>query len=135
VRTIYASKATQHPASLFHDSSRVEFIVEIARRVPEGFEIFVLESGSHLAAALVTLRDGNFRRFYTGWFNRDYEKLSPAMTLICETTCQSLAAGLNCDYMTGEHPYKLRLATGSIPLYRLLANSEQLAALGEVIAA
>lgn len=135
LRTIYASKAAQHPASLFHDSARVEFIVQIARRMPQGFEIFVLENGSHLAAALVTLKDGNFRRFYTGWFNSDYEKLSPAMALIYETTCQSLAAGLNCDYMTGEQPYKLRLATNSTPLYRLLASSEQLAALGEVIAA
>ena len=47
-----------------------------------------------------------------------------------EVTCQSLAAGLDCDYMTGEQPYKMRLATASAPLYRLQATPQQLAALG-----
>jgi hypothetical protein len=33
--------------------------------------------------------------------------------------------------MTGEQPYKLRLATGAMPLYRLQATPAQLAALSE----
>jgi hypothetical protein len=31
--------------------------------------------------------------------------------------------------MTGEQPYKMRLATSSVPLYRVHATPEQLAAL------
>ena len=135
LRDIYAKKATQSTASLFHDAARVEFIIQAARREPQRCEVFVLERRSHLAAALVTLRDGDVRRFYTVLFDREYEKLSPAMSLIYETTRQSLAAGLSCDYMTGTQPYKLRLATGSVPLYRLQATHEQLATLAEQIAA
>jgi hypothetical protein len=131
---IYARKAAQDPASLFHDSSRVEFIMQAAALSPQSCEIFTLECGPHLAAALVTWRDAGFRRLYTTWFDPAYGKLSPAMTLIYEVTRQSLAEGLNCDYMTGEQPYKLRLATGSMPLYRLKATSRALAALSEAIA-
>jgi len=134
VREIYARKAAQDPASLFHDPCRVEFIIQAAALSPECCEIFTLECGPHLAAALVTWRDGDFRRFYTGWFDPKYGKLSPAITLIYEITRQSLASGLDCDYMTGEQPYKLRLATGAMPLYRLKATSEQLAALSESVA-
>jgi hypothetical protein len=43
-----------------------------------------------------------------------------------------LIAGVDCDYMTGEQPYKLRLATVSVPLYRLRATAHQLAALGNL---
>jgi CelD/BcsL family acetyltransferase involved in cellulose biosynthesis len=135
LRDIYTWKTAQDSASLFHDPGRVEFIVQAARMAPQCCEIFALERGPRLAAALVTWRDGDFRRFYTGWFDPEYGKLSPAMTLIYEVTRQSLASGLNSDYMTGEQPYKLRLATSSMPLYRLHATSEQLAALSETVAA
>ena len=64
-------------------------------------------------------------------FDASLARLSPAMCLICEVTRQSLEAGLNCDYMTGEQPYKIRMATGSMPLYRLTATSAQLAQHGE----
>ena len=47
-------------------------------------------------------------------------------------TRRSLADGLDCDYMTGEQPYKLRLATRSTPLYRLCATPEQLADLSSM---
>jgi CelD/BcsL family acetyltransferase involved in cellulose biosynthesis len=129
LRDIYIRKAIQDQASLFHDPCRVDFIVHAARMSPHRCEVFTLECGPSLAAALVTWRDGMFRRFYTGWFDPEYGKLSPAITLIFEVTRQSLACGLNCDYMTGEQPYKLRLATSSLPLYRLKANPEQLASL------
>ena len=82
-------------------------------------------------AAVVTLLDRGCRRFYTGWFAPEYEKHSPALALIYEITLQSLAAGLDCDYMTGEQPYKMRLATSSVPLYRVRATPQQLAAMAE----
>lgn len=132
LRSIYDKKAASDPASLFHDRVRVEFIVEAARQWSTCCEIFTLESGSQLAAAVVTFRDGEVRRFYTCYFCPSFAKLSPAMTLIYEVTRQSLASGLDCDYMTGEQGYKLRLATGATDLYRMRATAQQLAALAEV---
>jgi CelD/BcsL family acetyltransferase involved in cellulose biosynthesis len=99
--------------------------------MPDAFEIFTLQYGGTVAAAVVTLRDGRWRRFYTGWFAAEYEKHSPALALIYEITRQSLADGLDCDYMTGEQPYKMRLATNLVPLYRALATSDELAAIGK----
>jgi CelD/BcsL family acetyltransferase involved in cellulose biosynthesis len=129
LRLIYGAKAGQSERSLFHDSERVEFMVSAAGLMPDVFEIFTLENGGTMAAAVVTLRDGPWRRFYTGWFAPEYEKHSPALALIFEITRQSLARSLDCDYMTGEQPYKMRLATNSVPLYRVRATAEQLAAL------
>ena len=129
IRTIYKLKASQDRESLFHDSNRVEFLAQLAKLDSSRFEIFTLESGAYLAAALVTLRDGGCRRFYTGYFHPALGKLSPALSLIYQVTQESLEAGLTCDYMTGEQPYKLRLATDSVPLYRMKASSEQLSAI------
>jgi len=127
LRSIYAAKAQQDEGSLFHDPERIEFMVSAAGLMPELFEVFTLENGSQLAAALVTLRDGGWRRFYTGWFAAEYEKHSPALALIFEITRQSLVQGLDCDYMTGEQPYKMRLATNSVQLFKVQAASEILA--------
>jgi len=131
LRSIYSAKAGQSDSSLFHDSERVEFMVSAAGLMPDVFEILTLENAGKMAAAVVTLRDGRWRRFYTGWFAAEYEKHSPALALIYEITRQSLADGLDCDYMTGEQPYKMRLATNSVPLYRALATSDELAAIGK----
>lgn len=132
LRSIYERKAAQDPASLFHDRLRIDFLVELARCDPAKFELFTLESASHLAAALVVLRDRCMRRFYTGWFDAGLEKHSPAMVLIFEVTRRSLENGLDCDYMTGEQPYKMRLATRSEPLYRVSATPQQLSALSRI---
>ena len=128
LRCIYQKKAAQSANSLFHDRSRIEFMVSAALAMPDSFEIFTLEDEASFAAAVVTLRDEGYRRFYTGWFAPELEQHSPALSLIYEVTQLSLEAGLDCDYMTGEQAYKMRLATGSVPLFRLHANAEQLAA-------
>jgi CelD/BcsL family acetyltransferase involved in cellulose biosynthesis len=127
LREIYELKARQDPKSLFRDRERVEFMVNAALLQPELFEIFTLEREGQLGAALVTLCDGNIRRLYTGWFAPDLAKHSPALCLIHYVTCEALQQGMDCDYMTGEQPYKLRLATGSHPLYRLQATPQELA--------
>lgn len=129
LRAIYERKAAQSATSLFRDPLRIGFMAKAALVMPERFEIFTLGSGSSMGAALVSLRDPGVRRFYTGWFAPELNQHSPAMTLIYEVTRQTLAAGLDCDYMTGEQPYKLRLAGDSEPLYRLTATAGQLAAL------
>lgn len=127
LREIYQRKAQQDPQSLFRDPERIEFIVNAALLNPELFEVFTLECQGRTGAALVTIRDGEARRFYTGWFAPDLAKHSPALSLIHHVTCATLAQGQDCDYMTGEQPYKLRLATGSQPLYRVHATATQLA--------
>jgi CelD/BcsL family acetyltransferase involved in cellulose biosynthesis len=131
LRSIYTGKAAQHSSSLFHDPVRIDFLISAAALMPELFEIFTLEKDSVPAAAVVTILDRGCRRFYTGWFAPEYEKHSPALALIYEITQQSLAADLDCDYMTGEQPYKMRLATSSVPLYRVKATSQQLSSLAE----
>lgn len=128
---IYQSKAEQDTESLFHDPLRIQYMARAAQLLPQHFEIFTLECGSDMTAALVTLRDGQVRRFYTGWFAPELGKHSPCVSLIYEVTRRSLKEGLDCDYMTGEQPYKLRLASASVPLRRLFASAEQLAALSE----
>jgi len=127
IEFIYRSKAAQTPDSLFHDPRRIEFMVQAGALLGNRFEIFTLEDEVAMGAAVVTLREESCRRFYTGWFSPELEKHSPALSLIYEITRQSLAEGLDCDYMTGEQPYKLRLANGSMPLYRVQATAEQLA--------
>lgn len=127
LRSIYESKAKHDPTSLFHDRRRVEFMVEAGQLHPSRVEILTLESGTELAAALVTFREPTVRRFYTCFFCARFAKLSPAMVLIHEVTRRSLDSGLDCDYMTGEQAYKLRLATGSMRLHRLRATPGQLA--------
>ena len=130
IRTIYKCKAEQDPDSLFRDPLRREFIVEAALLDPARVEVFALEAGSHLGAALVTILDPGVRRFYTCWFSPELAKHSPALSLIYEVTRLSLDAGLDCDYMTGEQPYKLRLATTAVKLFHLHASHAQLASLG-----
>jgi CelD/BcsL family acetyltransferase involved in cellulose biosynthesis len=131
LRQIYRFKAQQDPESLFRDPARVEFMVNGALLQPELFEIFTLECEGRLGAALVTLRDGNVRRLYTGWFAPDLAKHSPALCLIHHVTCEALDQEMDCDYMTGEQPYKLRLATGSHQLYRLQATAQELSQFAE----
>jgi CelD/BcsL family acetyltransferase involved in cellulose biosynthesis len=127
VRFIYERKASQTPGNLFQDQARIDFMVQAATLLRDRFEIYTLEDEACIAAAVIVLREENCRRFYTGWFSPRLEKHSPALSLIYEITRQSLAAGLDCDYMTGEQPYKLRLATSTVPLYRLQATADELA--------
>jgi CelD/BcsL family acetyltransferase involved in cellulose biosynthesis len=131
IRTIYEGKAEQDSDSLFRDPLRREFMVQAALLDPARVEIFALEDGSRLGAALVTMLDPGVRRFYTCWFSPELAKHSPALSLIYETTRLSLDAGLDCDYMTGEQPYKLRLATNAVQLFHLHASPAQLASIAQ----
>lgn len=131
LRTIYEQKAAQDSRSLFHDPLRLQFMVSAASRQPHRFEIFTLENGGRLGAAVVTLLDRGVRRFYTCCFTPELSKHSPALSLIYEIARRSLAADMDCDYMTGEQPYKLRLATSAVQLLQLHATAEQLASLAQ----
>ncbi|MGC2108103.1 MAG: GNAT family N-acetyltransferase, partial [Candidatus Korobacteraceae bacterium] len=112
VRHIYDRKSTQRDTNnLFQDERRREFMVAAASLAGSQCEVFALETREEkMVAGLVTFRDGNIRRFYTTYFEPEWARSSPGMVLLHEVTARSLAEGLSCDYMTGEHPYKLRLA-------------------------
>jgi CelD/BcsL family acetyltransferase involved in cellulose biosynthesis len=105
-------------------------MVQVCATVGSLCEIFTLETAGSLLAALVTFRDGNIRRFYTVHFEAEWAKYSPGMVLIHEVTRRSLAALMDCDYMTGEHAYKLRFATSVVPMYWVRASAAELGAMG-----
>ncbi len=130
VRTIYDRKATQFPDeanNIFLDPHRREFMGLACAALGDRCEIFTLEHGSQLVAALVTLRDVEARRLYTVYFDPAWAKFSPGTVLIYEVTARTLAEGLDCDFMTGEYGYKNRLATAMVPLLKVQVSAEQLA--------
>jgi CelD/BcsL family acetyltransferase involved in cellulose biosynthesis len=135
VRQIYERKADQ-PAesggSLFADALRVEFMLRVCAAVGTACEIFTYETAGTLVASLVTFRDGNVRRFYTVQFDTAWAKYSPGTVLIYEITRRSLEAGLDCDYMTGEHAYKMRFATSVVPMYWVQADRQTLASMPQM---
>ncbi len=127
LRHVYQLKADQLPGSLFRDPARLSFITAAANLDPTSCDLYTLRRDDCLVAALVTFRDGPTRRFYTIYYDHQWAHFSPGVVLLFEATRQSLAEGLDCDYMTGEQPHKARLATSSVPLFRVEATCESLA--------
>jgi len=127
-RQILQCKARQlrnDPNNLFADCRRIEFLTAAFALDPGSADIFTLERGSQLVAALITLRDRHVRRFYTTYHDVRWGRFSPGVVLLYEVTRQSLAEGLDCDYMTGTQPHKMRLANTTVRLYRVDATPEQ----------
>lgn len=127
LRAIYEGKAAQVLGSgenLFTDPVRRDFLVATATL--GGCEVYTFESAATLVAALVTFRDEQVRRFYTIYYDHAWAHYSPGVALLFEVTRRSLAAGLDCDYMTGEQPHKMRFATHAVPLFRVFASAEEL---------
>ncbi len=134
VRFIYEQKRNQPSDTgdnLFSDPRRVDFMVELCRKLGSTCEIFTFETAAEVVAALVTFRDRNFRRFYTTYFDQRWKQYSPGMVMLYELTRRTLHAGLTCDYMTGEHGYKLRFSTSVVPMFWADASASTLASLGE----
>ncbi|MGZ4821163.1 MAG: GNAT family N-acetyltransferase [Terriglobales bacterium] len=128
VRNIYELKAVQLgqlPHNLFAERSRIDFMVAAAA-LDAGCEIFTLETAGALVAALVSFRDDLVRRCYTIYYDRAWAPYSPGVALLYEVTRGSLAGGLDCDYMTGEQPHKMRFATSLAPLFRIEAEPSDL---------
>jgi CelD/BcsL family acetyltransferase involved in cellulose biosynthesis len=125
IREIYRRKSLE-PGSLFTEPRRIEMATAMAERAGQACEIFILEQGTDLVAALVTFRDRQWRRFYTTYYDHKCAKQSPGLTLLHQVTRQSLKEGLHCDFMTGDQPYKRRLANGSTPLWRIALSADQL---------
>lgn len=128
IRAIYEKKARQNGAdNLFLDPVRIDFMERVAQIEAERCEIFVFEKDEQIVAALITFRDGNYRRFYTTYYDYEWSRYSPGMELLFEVTRRSLSESIDFDFLTGEQAYKMRIATSVAPLYRIEASAEQLA--------
>lgn len=129
LRWIYEQKALQFAGvknNIFANERRVEFLVDAAAMRPHRCDIYKMQVRDRIVAALITFRDRSVRRFYTTYFNQDWARESPGQVLTYEVTRRSLSEALDCDYMTGEQQHKTRLATSSVPLFKVNATSEML---------
>jgi CelD/BcsL family acetyltransferase involved in cellulose biosynthesis len=129
IERIYREKAKEPSGwgeNVFQDRRCIEFMRKVVALPETHCDIFLMEVKDDPVAALVTFVDGNVRRFYTTWMDERWSRHSPGIALLYEATCRTLAAGLDCDYMTGEQPYKLRFATRSAPLYKLVGTATRL---------
>jgi CelD/BcsL family acetyltransferase involved in cellulose biosynthesis len=128
IRRLYDCKRSHFAEdNLFLDQRRCDFLVALAALEGKNCELFTLETDTALVAGLLTFRDGGIRRFYTIYFDPEWARHSPGVALVYEVTARSLAEGLSCDYMTGEYPYKLRLANASRALYKIEMSAQELA--------
>ena len=89
-------------------------------------EIFALTHGSTMVAALITFIDGQFRRLYTTYYDAQWAKASPGVSLVNHVIGLSIDAGMDVDLMTGEQPYKQRFATSKEALFTLSAPASTL---------
>jgi CelD/BcsL family acetyltransferase involved in cellulose biosynthesis len=135
IRRIYDGKRTLSGSggsdNVFLDLLRCEFMVAAAAMEGDECEIYTLQKQDALVAGLVSFNDGDTRRFYTTYFNPEWAHYSPGQALLYEASARTLAQEFDCDFMTGEYPYKLRLANASHPLFRVDVSAEQLAGLGK----
>jgi CelD/BcsL family acetyltransferase involved in cellulose biosynthesis len=89
-------------------------------------QVFTLEHGGTLAAAVITFRDRELRRFYTTYYDRNWARYSPGVSLLFEVARRTLQEDLSFDLMTGEQPYKLRIAQNGQDLFQVTATPEQM---------
>jgi hypothetical protein len=128
VRFIFEAKGKQVTPSenLFQDRARQEFMVQIAAEEASRCDVYTYETNSELVAALVAFRDDAVRYCYTIYYDSRWSQFSPGQLLLFEVATRSLAEGLDCDFMTGEYPYKNRVATARVPLFTVEAAADAL---------
>jgi len=115
VRWMYQLKARQENGSLFRDPVRIEAVLKMAASAET--ELFTLEREGDLVAAVLTFLDGNVCRFYGTYYDEQWARYSPGVSLLYRVIQQAQARRLDFDFMTGEQAYKLRFASEVVPLY------------------
>ena len=124
---IYRLRTVQSTTTeLFHDPLRAEFMAAACRGEGSSCEIFALEDGGTVVAALVTFRDTDWRRCYTIFYDRRWARFSPGTSLLFEVVRRSLEQGISVDLMTGEQPYKMRMAQRTQDLFKVSASSSEM---------
>jgi CelD/BcsL family acetyltransferase involved in cellulose biosynthesis len=129
-RWIYRRKAEWRGQSenLFLSRRRQNFMLFLVRSGVLDCTVWSYEDGyGEVAAALLTFRQRRIRHFYTIHHDPRWERFSPGQVMIFDVTRETLREGWDVDFMTGEYPYKNRLATAMVPLYRVMASAEQMA--------
>jgi CelD/BcsL family acetyltransferase involved in cellulose biosynthesis len=127
---VYRRKAEWNGKSenLFLDKHRQDIMLYIVKHNVMNCSIWSYETVcGDVAAALVTFQHNAHRHFYTIHHDVRWERFSPGQVLLFDVTRESLAEGLDVDFMTGEYPYKNRLATSTVPLFRVAATPGQMA--------
>jgi len=124
IRDLYAKKSEQE-GSLFTDPLRREFMERVCHEERNRCRIFTYETSTDIVAALLTLHSDHARLFYTTYFDPEWQAFSPGQVLLFESSVEVLNDDLDCDFLTGEYPYKMRLANQSVPLMRLEASAEE----------
>jgi CelD/BcsL family acetyltransferase involved in cellulose biosynthesis len=133
---LYRRKTEWRGAStnLFLDGQRQDFMLNILNDSVYGCSSWrYLSSTGEIAAVLVSFDHSGCRHFYTIHHDPLWDRFSPGQVMIFDVACESLREGLDVDFMTGECPYKNRLATTQIPLYRVHATVEQMAGMEAVV--
>lgn len=126
---VYRRKTEWSGASenLFLDQGRQDFMLNIVKNVVGNCKIWSYEAiDGQIAAALVTFDHGKSRHFYTIHHDARWDRFSPGQVMIFDVTRETLAEGMDVDFMTGEYPYKNRLATAMVPLFRVKAPAREM---------
>jgi CelD/BcsL family acetyltransferase involved in cellulose biosynthesis len=131
IEHLYCEKAKEPAAygeNVFRDPRCVEFMRNVISLPQTRCDVFLMEIAGNPIAALITFREREVRRFYTTWMDQRWSKHSPGVALLYQATYETLTAGFDCDYMTGEQPYKMRFATGTVALHKLECSAAELRA-------
>jgi hypothetical protein len=113
--------------NLFLDRRRQDFMCHIIGINVLDCKIWSYETiNGQIAAVLVTFDHGSVRHFYTIHHDPLWERFSPGQVMIFDVTRETLTDGMDVDFMTGEYPYKNRLATAMVPLFRVEASAQQM---------
>ena len=131
---VYRRKAEWNgkSANLFWDTQRQNFMLYIVCNGICDCTVWSYETtDGEIAAVLVSFRHGQIRHYYTIHHDARWESFSPGQVMIFDVTRESLAEGLDVDFMTGEYSYKNRLATAMVPLFQVSAGAAQMSAWNE----
>ncbi len=110
--------------NLFLDRRRQAFMCKVINSNVIDCKIWSYETvNDQIAAVLVTFDHGSVRHFYTIHHDPLWEQFSPGQVMIFDVTRETLTDGMDVDFMTGEYPYKNRLATATVPLFRVEASA------------
>jgi CelD/BcsL family acetyltransferase involved in cellulose biosynthesis len=123
---VYRRKTEWRGASenLFLDKRRRDFMCHVINSAAVDCILWSYETvDGQIAAVLVTFDHRSVRHFYTIHHDPLWEQFSPGQVMIFDVTRETLTDGMDVDFMTGEYPYKNRLATAMVPLFRIEASA------------
>ena len=124
IRQLYDFKAPLE-GNLFADPLRRHFMEELCALEGDRCEVMTYETSDRLVGAMLSFRTPKVQNFYTVYYDPEWGTYSPGQVLMFEMCLDALSQGRNCDLLTGEYPYKNRLASSLRPLYRVQCTAEE----------